>query len=59
MMTLLRSPGLVRAAVRRGAIVLLAALVLVAHGCHGDDVDHELGVAVPGDASRDVTSPVP
>jgi len=28
-------------------LTAIATLVLVAHGCHGDDVDHELGVPVP------------
>lgn len=38
----------------RWALIALAALWIVAHGCHGDDVDHELAVpALPThDGSR-------
>ena len=38
-----------RAAMRPRRIILIgiAAMLLFAHGCHGDDVDHELGVPVP------------
>ena len=37
------------AALRARGLILtaIATLLLVAHGCHGDDVDHELSVPVP------------
>jgi hypothetical protein len=37
------------AALRSRGLILatLAALAIFAHGCHSDDVDHELGVPVP------------
>lgn len=29
-------------------LILLAALIApIAHGCHGDDIDHEPGIAPP------------
>ena len=47
----LRARGLILAA--------LAALVLFAHGCHGDDVDHELGVPVPLQSQPQDSPPCP
>ncbi len=34
---------------RPGALGVAVALGLVAHGCHGADVDHEPGVAAPAE----------
>jgi hypothetical protein len=30
-----------------GSIIVLAAFVLIAHGCHGPDEDHEPSAVVP------------
>jgi hypothetical protein len=27
-----------------GWLLILAAIVTIAHGCHGDDIDHEPGI---------------
>ena len=37
-----RTLRITRAVMRAILVLGLAAQVLVAHGCHGDDVDHEL-----------------
>ena len=44
----------------RGFILIgIATLLLVAHGCHGDDVDHELGVPVPLQSQPQESPPCP
>lgn len=37
----------VRSAFRLGGALLLAIYLLFAHGCHGEEEDHELGVWLP------------
>ncbi|MFO0809844.1 MAG: hypothetical protein U0746_14585 [Gemmataceae bacterium] len=39
-------PRTAPAAWRLVAAAVVASLLIVAHGCHGDDVDHELSPAV-------------
>ena len=46
-MILLRLKPLAASRVRYTVLAAIAALLLFAHGCHGDDVDHELSVPVP------------
>jgi hypothetical protein len=45
MTALTDEPRTVPAAPRWALAALVATFVLVAHGCHGDDVDHELSPA--------------
>jgi hypothetical protein len=58
-MILLQLKPLAALRARRLILTAIATLVLVAHGCHGDDVDHELGVHVPLRSQPQDSSPCP
>ena len=46
-MILLQLRPMVAWPVRGFILMALTAILLFAHGCHGDNVDHELSVPVP------------
>jgi hypothetical protein len=58
-MILLQLKPLAALRVRGLILTAIAALVLVAHGCHGDDVDHELGVPVSRQSQSQDPPPCP
>jgi hypothetical protein len=47
-----RTLGTLRGAARLFVVVAIAALIVVGHGCHGDDVDHEPAARAPADDPR-------
>ena len=58
-MILFQLKPLVASQARGLILTALAAMLLVAHGCHGDDVDHELGVPVPLQSQPQESPPCP